>query len=361
MNISIVTTDSSKAAVRQALASNPRSQVHGTPEYLRFLHRAVGGVPHEVVAVHPDGRVLGASAWFRAEGQSGTIINSLPWHGSHGGCALVAGLDDQLASKVRRALLQNYLTAISAPDVLAATMVLPTSEQSALSDYEEVLNPVARDSRIGQVSPLPPPGPNLAVQLEALYQQKTRNLVRKSLRQGFREYVGDDDWAWRYLHETHVNNMLAIGAKPKPWDHLVAIREIMPPDMRRLSVALDGQTPVAAMLLLLWNQTVEYLVPATTPEHRSRQPLSHLIWHAMNAVVEAGYCMWNWGGTGLGLTSLHHFKAGFGAVDHPYAYLINVSPRGREAIIADLAGLVAEFPYYFVFPLAQVDTLRRVS
>lgn len=52
--------------------------------------------------------------------------------------------------------------------------------------------------------------------------------------------------------------------------------------------SLDGR-PVAALLLLYFNRTVEYFAPVIEHEYRSRQPLSFLIWQGMLDAVHRGY------------------------------------------------------------------------
>jgi hypothetical protein len=234
-------------------------------------------------------------------------------------------------------------------------MVLTAEESLQARAYEEVLQPTAFDERIGQVTELPADGGELAARLERTLRQKTRNLVRKSLRQGFSERIDDDEGAWRFLHDTHVVNMQALGGRPKPWSHFVALRECIPPGMRRLSVAYNGETPVAALLLLQFNGIVEYFVPVTVVDYRAAQPLSFLIWRAMLALIPRGFRWWNWGGTWVAQRSLHHFKAGWGAQDRPYTYLVNCAPSRRAEISARRDEMAAAFPYYYIFPFAALD------
>src|SRR5690606_31998506 len=168
----------------------------------------------------------------------------------------------------RSALLEAFRGAVADPGLLSATVVLSPAEEGHRPAYESVLRPVALDGRIGQITALPvEDGAPLDERLERMLAQKTRNLVRKARRQGFREVVTDDEWSWRFLHEVHAENMAAIGGLPKPLSHFEALRRYLPANMRRLSVAMLGEEPVAALLLILFNRTVEYITPVVRVQH----------------------------------------------------------------------------------------------
>jgi hypothetical protein len=279
------------------------------------------------------------------------VINSLPWYGSHGGCILAPDAGDD----ARRALLARYREFATAPGVLSATIVL-TPEESVHADvYRQALDPAAEDARIGQVTTLPESGSDVEGRLERIFTQKTRNLTRKARRQGFELRADDSDAAWDFLYRTHAANMAALGGRAKPRAHFEALRSRLPAAMRQLWLAQLHARPVAAMLLLHHNRTVEYFTPVIDHDFRPLQPLTFLIWHGMLDAIGRGYRWWNWGGTWASQTSLHHFKAGWGAVDRPYTYLINASTEGQQRMRALRAELGEAFPYYYTFPYALLE------
>lgn len=333
-------------AWRDLAVADPRHLIYGSLEYRDFLAAAIPGSPHYLVALEGD-RVQGGMPVFALEVPGlGTILNSLPWYGSHGGCVLAPGAPPG----IREILIGAYATLAAAHGVLAATMILSPEEEAALPIYREILAPTALDGRIGQMTALPEQGLGVAERLLATIHQKTRNLVRKSLRQGFERTTADSDAAWAFLHRVHGENMLAIGGRAKPWAHFEALRTQLPPAWREVAVAtLDGE-PVAALLTLGFNRTVEYFTPVVRREYRSLQPLSYLVWHGMLDAIEQGMRWWNWGGTWVGQSSLHHFKAGWGAEDRPYSYLIQASPQGLETLRRQREVLGGAFPYYYVYP-----------
>jgi hypothetical protein len=251
-------------------------------------------------------------------------------------------------------LLDAFAAKMESLEPLSITMVLLPAEEAARPLYERVLVPNATDERVGQISELPADGQDLEVRLLATFQQKTRNLVRKGLKQQFREVVTDDEWAWDFLAATHATNMAALSGKAKPRGHFQAIRQVFPPTMRRLALAMDGDTPVAGILTIAFNGTVEYITPVIEVAHRARQPLSFLIFEAMREAIRSGATRWNWGGTWIGQPALHHFKAGFGAADHNYSYLIRASDEGLAFFRGHKAELGSLFPFFYIYPYGAI-------
>lgn len=334
------------------LRRDSHSLIYSSLEYRNFLQCAVGGEPNYLLALDDSGGIAGALPLFLSQKPGlGCVVNSLPWYGSHGGCIVSSGDD---APALRQVLLQGYKQLTKDRQCLLSTIILSPFEEAEKDNYSAVLEPVAVDARVGQITSLPQHGLDLVPRLEAVFAQKTRNLARKSLKQGFSLVRSSDDWAWDLLYQVHQENMLAIGGKAKLRGHFDALRTCLPEDWRQISVAmLDGQ-PVAALLLLYFNKTVEYFTPVIRQEFRARQPLSFLIWHGMLDAIERGYAFWNWGGTWHTQHSLHHFKAGWGAVDHPYTYLISASKEGLRYVRENRQAVLDAFPYYYIFPFDQL-------
>lgn len=282
---------------------------------------------------------------------SGTVINALPWYGSHGG-PWIADPDD---AETRTALLAGFQAYIRKRRPLFWTLVSWVDEQPYLEIYRRILEASAEDSRIGQMTELPPASAQLPEHLMRVCKQKTRNLVRKSQKQGFSEYVSDDDFSWNALHRLHTENMTAIGGKAKPESHFQAMRRHIPASMRRLSLAMRDGEVAAAMLLLRHNDVVEYITPAIDLRFRAQQPLSFLIWHGMIDMIKFECRQWNWGGTWASQTTLHHFKAGWGATDHPYTYFIGASKPGLDLLRDQPERLIRDFEHFYLFPFSRIQ------
>jgi hypothetical protein len=343
-------TEDREPSYARWLSENSESLIYATTEYREFLIRLVPGRAFCLLALQEDRgqeAIVGALPYFQADDPTyGIVINSLPWYGSHGGCILspTAGVE------VRGALLGRYAEAVSSPDVLSAVTILTPSEDHHLDQYMQALKPLLTDQRVGQITRLPDAAEDVERHLERIISQKTRNQVRKSLKQGFGCETTDAEWAWRFLVETHTANMAAMGGKAKTWEQFMTLRKCLPESWRRLWIAKREQQPVAALLLLYYNRTVEYFTPVIDKSYRPQQPLSFLIWHAMLDAATRGYRRWNWGGTWASQHSLHHFKAGWGADDVPYTYLINTSERALKTLTAHQADVQRVFPFYYTHP-----------
>lgn len=333
-------------AYSEFVRTDERAMIYSTLEFRNFLQQILIGKPQYFLALDSSG-IAGVFPSFAAsDAKFGLVVNSLPWYGSHGGCVMRS----DAASGVRQALLSRYREMIAAPDVAFSTLILTPFENRLAETYLAILKPTVTDGRIGQITDLPESGPDLEARLERVFAQKTRNLVRKARKQGFTLEFADDTAAWQFLYETHVENMAGIGGKAKPLSHFEALRAAIPTAWRQLMLArLDG-APVAAMLLLRYNRTVEYVTPVIKHEFRSLQPLSFLIWHGMIDAVHSGFRWWNWGGTWTTQKTLHHFKAGWGAKDQPYTYIVHAKPAVLEAIKAEPQAVAAAFPFYFTYP-----------
>lgn len=327
------------------LASRREMLIYAAPMFHDFLTAAVGGERHYLLA-RRGGEICGALPFFQryAEGV-GCVFNSLPWYGTHGACVGVDAGD----SAARAALVAAYGECVRKAQPLSSTLILTPDESRHVSEYLAALQHVVTDGRIGQVTSLPT-GVS-PTELSVTLVQKTRNLVNKSLRQGFREELGDEsDAAWSFLSDVHTENLQAIGGKPKPRVHFEKLRAAIPTQHRRLSVAWLGDEPVAALLLLAFNETIEYVTPVIRAEYRSRQPLSFLIWQGMQWAMARHYRWWNWGGTWLTQTSLLHFKSGWGARERPYTYITSATPKAVSRFRRGIAPFMEAFPYYYIYP-----------
>jgi hypothetical protein len=336
------------------LIANAQLPIYGAASFLKFLEMVTDCRAYVFLAL-AGSRIVGALPYAVVHREGiGRVVNSLPWYGSHGSIVLDRNVVDDDADAIRRSLLTHFVAAISGDDLLSTTLILLPKEEPYKETYKAILRPTQVETRIGQITDLPCDGENRAQMLEAVLKQKTRNLVRKSLRQDFVELVTDEEWAWDFLAKTHYENITAIGGLAKPVEHFRAMRLALPPAMRRLSVALNDGTPSAAMLLFTFGDSREYITPAISKEFRQRQPLSFLIWMGMLDAIQSGCRRWNWGGTWVSQDSLHHFKEGFGASDHPYSYLITATDRGLTRLRELKSQLATLFPYTYVYPYSAL-------
>lgn len=332
----------------------PDAALYDTAPWRGFLE-AVTGSPWSGLLALRGGEPAGYLGWHVRRGPLGAVLNSHPWYGTPGGCRVAPGDDE-----ARRALLRAFDEATAGLDRLASVFVLTPDETRHLDDYRAILGPITLDWRLGQVNALTaapsPPLPRILEQASG----KTRNLIRKALRQGFEVAVDEGSDAWDFLVDTHHRNLAAIGGRAKPAAHFAALRRHLPPGSRRLWIARDRGRPVAALLVAEAHGTVEYLTPVIEAEVRSRQPLSGLIVAAMSDAMQRHAHTWNWGGTWLTQHGLHHFKRGWGAVERRYAYVISATPGARARIREHLADVVHHYPWFYVYPFDQLTEPSEV-
>lgn len=329
--------------------------LYGNHRFLSFLEKVAECKTHVLIAFD-EGRIVGSLPFAIAEREGvGCVVNSLPWYGSHGSVVVSRDLVANAAGeRVISALLTEFMRVIDRPDLLSSTMILLPDQEAYAGIYHQMLRPVQNDRRVSQITELPLGSDHVAEDLEAIFTQKTRNLVRKSRKQGFIEAVTDEAWAWDFLVKTHADNMAAIGGRAKPESHFEAMRASLPPEILRLSVCLSDGTPAAAMLVFKVGNVYEYITPVIVQEYRSRQPLTFLIWTAMLEAVKSGYARWNWGGTWVGQENLHRFKKGLGGIDRPYSYLISATETGVAKLRDIKPQLSSLFPNFYVYPYSEL-------
>jgi hypothetical protein len=280
-------------------------------------------------------------------GPFGRVANSLPFYGSHGGVIRTS----RASTKVGETLLARYHERNREAGVRWATMVgNPFAAQP-----DGALSPTYLDRRIGQLTPLPSAaGPDeVATALLDQCHQKTRNMIRKGMRQGY--VISHDGGAATVglLAKMHRENLQAIGGIAKDrgvFDAIVASFEYDADYRIYRADTADGER-AAALLLFYFKDFVEYFVPASAERHRQDQPLSALIHRAMaDAVSERGAKWWNWGGTWPSQEGVHRFKARWGTEDREYHYRIwDYAPEKSLAGI-DRAVLASRYPYFYTVP-----------
>jgi len=329
--------------------------LYGNRRFLSFLENVAECKAHVLLAFNGS-KIVGSLPFATAEREGvGCVVNSLPWYGSHGSVLVDRNLvANGAGEEVTSALLTEFARTIDRPDLLSSTMILLPDQEPHIAVYEKILRPVRYDRRVSQITELPPGSDHVAQGLEAIFKQKSRNLVRKSLKQGFVEAVTGETWAWEFLVKTHADNMAAIGGRAKPESHFQAMRANLPPEMLRLSVCLSDGVPAAAMLVFKVGGVYEYITPVIVQEFRSRQPLTFLIWMAMLEAVKSGYARWNWGGTWVGQENLHRFKEGLGGIDRPYSYLISATEAGVAKLKEIKPQLGILFPNFYVYPYSEL-------
>lgn len=327
------------AAYGDIVEQSPDAMVFQTPAYLAFLAEVLPSA--EFAGFIVEGRAAMPSFVMRTA--EGAVLNALPYFGGHGDIVTTAGAEASDSAAIIRAV-ETFCrdTSVDAVNIVAHPLT-PHWRDGASDIFAKW------DERIGQVSRLGSASTREAAIEASLLacSGKTRNLARKGLRGGFRIERDDDATSWRDLVRFHRDSILAMGGHAKTEAEFAALRRALG-DQCRLYVARKDGAFAGALLVLAFKGWVEYFTPVSYPDFRSEQVVPALIIAAMSDARMSGAQWWNWGGTWHQQPGVRHFKAGWGAIEFPYAYigaLLGERLRGQAP-----ADLLQAFPRFYVAP-----------
>ncbi len=334
-----------EAAWERFVSAHPASLVYATLAFRRFL-RCVTGAEDQYLAAFEGGRIVGVlPAFLQPDRGRGAVLNSLPFFGSIGGV-----LADEGRADVSGALLDAFDRLAQDARCISRTVITSPLE-SDVSAYERRPH-TFRDARNCQITPLPMDGEKLDERLLAMFDDPRPRNIRKAVKSGVTVAERRDDAALQFLAAVHADNIGALGGIVKPASVFLSVPECFDRSQYSVFVASRGGRDVAALLVFFHNGTVEYFTPAAIHDERANQPLSLIIFEAMQQAVRAGCRRWNWGGTWASQTTLYDFKKRWGAVDHRYFYYTSADEAVLDRTREDI--LVAH-PYFYVCPF---DALR---
>lgn len=271
----------------------------------------------------------------------GNVANSLPFYGSNG--AIIA--DD---SSIYGYLLKAYYQLLAEHACVAGTLITSPFEKNN-SWYKESTNPTFIDTRIGQITYLPKHSDNDAEALLSLYHKMVRRCIKKAVNNNISVEIDNSTDGVDFLYKTHKENIESIGGIAKKQ----AFFSIFPKHFQasedyNIYVAYKDGKRVAALLVFYFNKTVEYFTPVTVEEYRTFQPLSLIIYIAMQEAVEKGFERWNWGGTWLTQNGVYDFKRKWGTTDLNYYYYTNIFDK--RILNFNQNVILQKYENYYVYP-----------
>lgn len=346
-------TQELEAEYQSFLYSVPTSLLYHSLQYRNFLREIlISSEEHYLLALENE-QIVAALPTFLMRGRFGSVVNSLPFYGSNGSIISVNGC----SSKVINKLLVSFDEMCRDNDVVSSTIITNPLDNGKLSvDYDADIF----DERIGQITPLPCELSNQGYQkcLMDSFHVKTRNLVRKGMKSGFEVSHDGSEQTMLQLYSLHQSNMLTIGGISKPWTVFKAVMKNFnyDSDYRVYTARRDGQL-VAAILVFFFNQTAEYYTPVIHQDFRSDQPLSYLIFLAMQDSVKKHCKWWNWGGTWLSQEGVYHFKSRWGTEDHKYRYLVKFHSDSQQIRNRQPAEILQEYPFFYVLPFLKENSV----
>ncbi|MGZ4038578.1 MAG: GNAT family N-acetyltransferase, partial [Bacteroidia bacterium] len=263
------------------LLSDPLTLLYASANYRNFLESFLNEAAIYFVAVNDKGEIKGAlPAFLKKNAANGNVLNSLPFYGSNG-----AVIEFENNEEVRMKLVAAFYDFAGKNNCVSTTLV--SSPLQPMEDfYETATDYTLKDSRIGQLSPLPAAPDDIDAAVMKLIHYKMRNLVRKAQKLDIQVSEGDSKDYFDFLITTHHENLAAIGgiAKPEHFFRLIPEHFNYGTDYKIYVAKKDGQM-IAAVLLFYFNKTVEYYTPVIKAEFRNTQALSLLIFEAMKEAV----------------------------------------------------------------------------
>lgn len=330
------------------LLTSSDSLLFASNKYRKFLKEFLNEQDVYFLAIDQNGAIKGALPTFLKQNKEyGNVLNSLPFYGSNG-----AVVEFENNNNVRVALVNEFNNFAKANNCVASTLI--SSPLEPLENfYEKNVNYTCKDSRIGQLSPLPQVVDNIDSTVMQLLDSKMRNLVRKAQKLEISVHSEQGEQYLDFLISTHQENLAAIGglAKPENLFRLVPKHFNYGSDYKIYYAKKDGQL-IAALLVFYFNKTVEYYTPVIKAEFRNSQPMSLLIFEAMKEAVANRYKWWNWGGTWASQGGVYHFKSQWGTQDKMYYYYTKIFD---ETILNKTKEQLLEaYPYFFVAPFNMI-------
>jgi hypothetical protein len=332
---------------QQLLEESPMAMFNHSLLYRELLKAVLPETTDHYLCAFQRDELVAVLPTFTKQGLYGTVVNSLPFYGSHGGFVYKRNTDSEVFEALTNALH------VFCEKVGAFSCTLIESPFDCDNGRYGRFKANLFDERIGQITPLPSGvGPDgLAGVLMGMYHQKTRNMVRKGMKCGFEVSHDGSGSTITALHAIHEENIRKIGGEAKPLNVFQSIAAIFEYDRDyRIYIAYkDGQI-VSALLLFYFKDTVEYFCPATVHSYRSDQPLSLLIFTAMqDAILERGSRYWNWGGTWISQSGVYLFKTRWGTKDFCYRYHTKIKSDLKPCMF-DKNVLINDYKYFYTIP-----------
>jgi len=342
MRAEVITADHLEA-VNPFLAAHRQAMLYHDPAWLRLVATLTGADVSYVAIRDGEDEFAAVVPIAIKRGPCGSVANSSPYFGSHGG---VLATSPKSFSAACAALVET----LRARGVVAANVIEPlfSSEHDL---YRSNLPVAVEDRRIGQYKSLEGKGDrdSLLASLSGLVRS---NLKRRAWRSGVRVFRDDTPHGLRALYEMHAKEMSAkAGGNPKTWPFFDLLsRHLQPGKQWRVYFgAIDGEL-AAGLLLFYWREYVEYFTPAFRAEYREHQPASAVMFEAMLDAATEGFRCWNFGGTWVTQEGVKAFKDSWASTNRDYHYFV-LDFGGLDALRhADRAQLLEDYYGFYLYP-----------
>jgi hypothetical protein len=276
----------------------------------------------------------------------GSIINSFPFFGSHGGTLISNSAENQ--KNIIKEMLFFLMKTVVTSNTLSITIIENPFNRMDL-DTLDLFEFKKADYRNGQFKNLPQGNPEfIKEELMKSFHTKTRNMVRKGNSFSPKIYEAYDQDTINWFQSLHQRSISKLNGKYKSKQVFQELfRIFIPSQSSRLYIAEVDSKPVGGLLLLLYKNTVEYFTPVIEEEYKNTQILSSIIYEAMIQLSIEGYTLWNWGGTWESQEGVYRFKDRFGSYTKPYNYFTRIIDSNLKTI--EHSELLEKFEFFYVY------------
>jgi lipid II:glycine glycyltransferase (peptidoglycan interpeptide bridge formation enzyme) len=272
-------------------------------------------------------------------GKFGSVINSLPFFGSHGGI-----ISPQNSITLEKAVIDTLQVYAKKNDCIAITLIESLFEGKPQEIYKDFDH---QDSRIGLYNEIL--FSNSTEEILKGFQSRARNGIRKATKSGIEVFESRSQESIEFLARVHFESMTSSGRKAKSKNFFFEFLSEIPEDNWVILEARLNEEQVASLLLLYTSDFVEYFTPVTLAEYKQMQPLSLLILHGFIFARDMRIGFWNWGGTWTSQTGVYEFKKQWNPKETRYNYYTSVLKQSILDI--DPQDLMLAYPFFYVYPI----------
>jgi lipid II:glycine glycyltransferase (peptidoglycan interpeptide bridge formation enzyme) len=344
---------SSAEEYEHLVSSSKPAMFYHSLRYLRLLENLIGADPIIVTCYDKGGRIAGAlPAFIKGNTDTGTVLNSLPFFGSHGGVVVSEETESRIGD-IYASILQCLKEEICPGKNVVASTIISSPFDKGVEYYKNVLSPQYCENRISQIVRMP--GVETQDQLMLTFEKRCRWAIKKALQshvlvRSLNEFEGR---MLEQIYDMHVENMQKTGAPAKPRDFFEKLSEFFEIGQDYdVYVAEYDNNVIAALLIFYFGEFVEYFLPAVQPEFRNLNPMNLVVLRAMTNAIRRGFKFWNFGGTRETMSGVYMFKRSFGAVDCGYGYFTSILSDVSRLLDLAPPEMRRAYEWFYVIPYA---------
>jgi len=315
----------------QLLDSIDNTLMYYSDAFSSFLNRVLVNTQIRIIESRRQDKLVGFLPLAICKDERyGTVINSLPFFGSHGGPIVI----DE-AAKVD--LLGQLADLINEYKPRCATII--ENPFAPLIDEDLFkLGFAVCDDRIAQQT-------LLQTSINDFH-MKTRNVIRKGqkLQQTIQLADSHEDWEW--MQGVHERSIISLGGVAKSIQIFESLRVSFGASAQLWIGKLNGRR-ISGVVVIHYRHTIEYFTPVIEEEYRNTQALSATIYEVMQRSALKGARYWNWGGTWRTQEGLYRFKNRWAARDFVYRYFNRI--WDKSIIHEPISDLILAFPHFYLF------------